>query len=106
MDQLPTTDPVVPNMVADTNKSHAHALWWIGGGIFVLVLIALAVAYYFMQPKTQTGTAQKVYHVGVLDALDYFSPAIDGFKQKMNELGYVEPEPRALTYPLFLWKLR
>lgn len=32
----------------------------------------------------------KVYRVGVLSGLDAFSPAIDGLKAKMTELGYVE----------------
>ena len=34
--------------------------------------------------------APKVYHVGVLSGLSAFSPALDGFKTKMTELGYVE----------------
>jgi putative ABC transport system substrate-binding protein len=32
----------------------------------------------------------KVYRVGILCGLDYFSTTIDGFKAKMTELGYVE----------------
>ncbi len=32
----------------------------------------------------------KVYHVGILSGLDIFADAIDGFKAKMTELGYVE----------------
>jgi putative ABC transport system substrate-binding protein len=40
------------------------------------------------------GQAQKpkVYRVGVLSGLDAFSGAVDGFKAKMTELGYVEGE--------------
>ena len=34
----------------------------------------------------------KVYHVGVLEGLSAFAPALDGFKAKMTELGYVENE--------------
>jgi len=34
--------------------------------------------------------APKVYHVGVLQGLSAFSPAVDGFKSKMSELGYIE----------------
>ena len=34
--------------------------------------------------------AQKVYRVGALVADDQFIPAVDGFKQRMAELGYVE----------------
>ena len=38
------------------------------------------------------GCAQKpkVYRVGVLSGLDFFAPAIDGLKNKMTELGYIE----------------
>ena len=32
----------------------------------------------------------KVYRVGVLAGLSAFSPALDGFKAKMTELGYIE----------------
>lgn len=32
----------------------------------------------------------KVYHIGVLCGLDFFNTAIDGFKDKMSELGYLE----------------
>jgi len=34
--------------------------------------------------------AQKVYRIGALVADDQFIPAVDGFKQRMAELGYVE----------------
>src|SRR3989337_461845 len=34
--------------------------------------------------------AQRVYRVGALVAEDQFIPAVDGFKQRMAELGYVE----------------
>ena len=32
----------------------------------------------------------KVYHVGILSGLEYIVDAIDGFKEGMTELGYVE----------------
>jgi putative tryptophan/tyrosine transport system substrate-binding protein len=32
----------------------------------------------------------KVYKVGVLSGLDAFAPSVDGFKEKMTELGYIE----------------
>jgi putative ABC transport system substrate-binding protein len=32
----------------------------------------------------------KVYHVGILSGLDFFTNTADGFKDKMAELGYVE----------------
>src|SRR5215211_3507040 len=40
------------------------------------------------------GLAQQpnVFRVGILSGLDAFAPAVDGFKAKMTELGYVEGE--------------
>ena len=32
----------------------------------------------------------KVYHVGILSGLDFFANTVDGFKEKMTELGYIE----------------
>jgi putative tryptophan/tyrosine transport system substrate-binding protein len=40
----------------------------------------------------------KVYRVGILSGLDAFAPAIDGFRAKMTELGYVEGEN--ITYDI------
>jgi len=37
-----------------------------------------------------SSAAPRVYRVGVLEGLSAFSPALDGFKAKMTELGYVE----------------
>lgn len=34
--------------------------------------------------------AEKVYHIGALVLDDLFLPAVDGFKKKMAELGYIE----------------
>jgi putative ABC transport system substrate-binding protein len=39
-----------------------------------------------------------MYHVGVLSGLSAFSPAIDGFKARMTELGYVEG--KNITYDI------
>ena len=49
----------------------------------LLTLVTLAVSGC-------SSAAPKVYHVGVLEGLSAFSPALDGFKAKMTELGYVE----------------
>jgi len=53
--------------------------WW---GIALLVLALLITPC-----RTQ---AQKIYRIGALVADDQFVPAIDGFKQRMTELGYLE----------------
>jgi putative ABC transport system substrate-binding protein len=36
--------------------------------------------------------SQRVYRVGILSGLSAFAPAVDGFKAKMTELGYIEGE--------------
>jgi len=51
-------------------------------GFAVLVLLVLM--------GTSSAEAQRVYRVGALVAEDQFIPAIDGFKQRMAEAGYVE----------------
>lgn len=51
----------------------------------VLVVLVLMLV---MAPSS--AEAQRVYRVGALVADDQFIPAVDGFKQRMTELGYVE----------------
>ncbi|HXD08625.1 MAG TPA: ABC transporter substrate-binding protein, partial [Anaerolineales bacterium] len=51
----------------------------------VLVVVSLLLSGCGSVPS-------KVYRVGVLQGLSAFSPALDGFKAKMTELGYVEGE--------------
>jgi putative ABC transport system substrate-binding protein len=41
-------------------------------------------------PTQKDADASKTYRVGVLNALDYFAPSIDGFKEQMTALGYDE----------------
>ncbi len=65
------------------NKKNYSKVW----ALFAFAIIAALLL-------SACGQAQKtkVYHVGILSGLDAFSPAIDGFKAKLNELGYVEGE--------------
>ncbi|HEY2920802.1 MAG TPA: hypothetical protein VGK77_17600 [Candidatus Binatia bacterium] len=53
----------------------------------VSTLVLLGVVL-LMIPRFAQG--QKVYRIGAVVADDQFIPAINGFKQKMTELGYVE----------------
>lgn len=57
-----------------------------------LLVLAMGAGAYFMVSNKSTTKDTKVYHVGVLNALDFFGTTTDGFKQKMTELGYVEGE--------------
>jgi putative ABC transport system substrate-binding protein len=51
--------------------------------IFILSSLLLCISC----PKTK-----KVYKIGILDGLNFFSPSINTFKEKMSELGYIEGE--------------
>lgn len=53
------------------------------------MLVWLVVSCLLLSGCGTTSTP-KVYHVGVLSGLDAFASAMDGFKSKMTELGYVE----------------
>ena len=59
-------------------------------GVVVLVLLLCGVGYFFLSRGNVYKKTEKVYHIGILSALPYFDPIIDGFEQKMTELGYVE----------------
>lgn len=66
-----------------TNKQNSPRLWSL---LIVITIVAILLS--------GCGGARnnKQYKVGILSGLDAFSPAIDGFKAKMTELGYVEGE--------------
>jgi len=58
---------------------------------------ALLVGVCFISLLLGCGNpAPKVYHVGVMSGLDFFSGSLDGFKAKMTELGY--QEGKNITY--------
>ena len=63
------------------NKKNSQKLW--------AMLVWVVVMAMFM---SGCGSLQKAktYKVGVLSGLSAFAPAIDGFKSKMAELGYIE----------------
>ena len=50
---------------------------------FAVLILMVSIAPF-------SAEAQRVYRVGALVADDQFIPAVDGFKQRMAELGYVE----------------
>jgi putative tryptophan/tyrosine transport system substrate-binding protein len=64
-------------------------------GIVLIVLVCVGAWYHFSEGRSKPG---KVYHVGILSGLDFFLPTVDGLKQKMTELGYVEG--KNITYDL------
>ncbi len=56
-----------------------------------IIVILVAVGLYAVLAKGGIlAKPQKVYHVGILNALGFFDATVDGFKSKMTELGYVE----------------
>ena len=60
----------------------------------ILILLAVSV---LLIPRLSV--AQKVWRIGALLAEDQFIPAVEGFKKKMAELGYVEG--RNVQYEVF-----
>ena len=71
------------------NKTNSQRLWSLLAGMVIIAILL-----------SGCGQAQtpKVYRVGVLSGLDAFAPAIEGFKSKMTELGYVEGQN--ITYDI------
>jgi len=63
------------------SESKSRMVW----GLFTWVIVATLVLSGCGQAQTP-----KVYRVGILCGYDFFYPAVDGFKAKMAELGYVE----------------
>jgi putative tryptophan/tyrosine transport system substrate-binding protein len=61
-----------------------HKWIWILGLTFVIVVAVGGFLLLF--PKKEL----KVYHVGILSGLNYFSDVPKSFKEKMTELGYIE----------------
>ena len=57
-----------------------------------------AAIVFLMAIAPSSAQAQRVYRIGALVADDQFVPAVDGFKQRMAELGYVEG--KNITYDL------
>ena len=53
---------------------------------FVILLIIVCVLLNGCSEKQE----EKVYHIGILSGLEYVIDAVDGFKDGMAELGYVE----------------
>ena len=56
---------------------------------FQIVWLMLVAASLFLS-GCNAGGSSKTYRVGILSGLDYFESSVDGFKNKMAELGYVE----------------
>ena len=62
-----------------------------------IVIAVLITAWILCLPYPSE--AQRIYRIGVLLADDWFAPAFDGFKKKMEELGY--REGKNLKYGLY-----
>ena len=65
------------------NKKNSQTIWSLLVGV---VIIAMLLSGCGAAEET------KVYRVGILCGYEFFYPAVDGFKAKMTELGYVEGE--------------
>ena len=63
----------------------------------VIVLIILAVMAYavFSGISKKENTTSRIYRIGILSGLEYFSGVMDGFKEKMEEFGYIQGQNTA-----------
>jgi putative ABC transport system substrate-binding protein len=69
-------------MSVKKNFSNKLQTGWMLVSLIVIIALALSGCGAAQQAKT--------YKVGILSGMELFSPAIDGFKNKMKELGYIE----------------
>ncbi len=65
-----------------------------------LIILVCATVIAMLLGGCSNSQQTKVYKVGVLSGLNFFAPAVDGFKAKMAELGYVEG--KNITYDVQL----
>jgi putative ABC transport system substrate-binding protein len=56
----------------------------------VVVLVGAGLAYFYSRQATDD--PQEQYRIGVLQGADFFARSIDGFKEGMTSLGYIEGE--------------
>jgi len=56
------------------------------------VLLSCVIAITMLLSGCGQAQTPKIYRVGILSGFEFFYPAVDGFKAKMTELGYVEGE--------------
>jgi putative tryptophan/tyrosine transport system substrate-binding protein len=80
---------VAPAKVGDKPKKKFN-LFLIVISVIVVIIVGLIGYFLFSETINKSLKPQKVYHVGVLSALDYFYPTVDYFKKEMTKLGYIE----------------
>ena len=56
------------------------------------VMLSCMIAITLLLSGCGQAPTPKIYRVGILSGFEFFYPAVDGFKAKMTELGYVEGE--------------
>jgi putative ABC transport system substrate-binding protein len=65
---------------------------------YIKILLPVLLLFIILISLFQCSKESKVYRVGVVCGLDYFENTIDGFKEKMRDLGYVEG--KNITYDI------
>ncbi len=55
-----------------------------------ILFVCIAMLISFCGCEGGEGKTDKVYKVGILSGLDYLSAAVDGFKEELTKLGYIE----------------
>src|SRR5215208_5535716 len=82
----------IPDKTGNSNKGEIMLNKKVSNGKYTRIwtLISCVVLAALLMSGCGQAQESKVYRVGVLSGLDAFSPAIDGFKAKLTEVGYVE----------------
>ena len=57
---------------------------------FVIGVFLLLIVSWWFSVGLQRTDPVKIYHIGILNGLDSFAPAVDGLKERMTDLGYIE----------------
>lgn len=95
MEEITTQDPQLNRIVESEVKNHSQGIpkksknRWAFAIIGLIVLVSI-IGFGWVYVKGKAASPTKVYRVGVLIGLDFFSPTFDGFKAEMTKLGYVE----------------
>lgn len=55
----------------------------------IILAIVIGILYVFLQPAPSS-EKQKTYKIGVIVRGNSYKPAVEGFKKRMTEMGYVE----------------
>ncbi len=60
--------------------------------IVIISLVVIGAVVFFALSRNTNNQPSSEYRIGILNGFDFFGRTVDGFKERMAELGYVEGE--------------